>query len=86
VWIVALIIRPQALKQLEAVPRDIAGRLRGRLERIAEDPFAPQPGVKPLSGETGGYRVRQGDWRAVYFVEDGDVIVARVGHRRRVYR
>ena len=82
----ALIIRPQALKQLEAVPRDIAGRLRDRLERIAEDPFAPQPGVKPLSGEAASYRVRQGDWRAVYFVEDGDVIVARVGHRRRVYR
>jgi mRNA interferase RelE/StbE len=83
---VALIVRPQALKQLEAVPRDIARRLRERLERIAEDPFRPQPGVKPMSGEASSFRVRQGDWRAVYFVEDGDVIVARVGHRKRVYR
>ena len=82
----ALIIRPQALKQLEAIPRHIARRLRERLEGIAEDPFARQQGVKPMSGQAGSFRVRQGDWRAVYFVEDGDVIVARVGHRKRIYR
>jgi mRNA interferase RelE/StbE len=83
---VALIIRPQALRQLEAVPRNIAARLRDRLEHVAEDPFGPQPGVKPMVGEVGSFRVRQGAWRAVYFVEDGHVIVARVGHRREVYR
>jgi mRNA interferase RelE/StbE len=83
---VALIVPPPVLKQLEAAPRDVAKRLLERLEGIAAEPFARQPSVKPMSGETGSYRVRQGDWRAVYFVEDGDVIVARVGHRKRVHR
>jgi mRNA interferase RelE/StbE len=86
VWIVALIVPPQVLKQLEAAPRDVAKRLLERLEGIAKDPFARQPSVKPMSGQSGSFRVRQGDWRAVYSIEDGDVIVERVGHRKDVYR
>jgi mRNA-degrading endonuclease RelE of RelBE toxin-antitoxin system len=39
-----------------------------------------------LVGLPGLFRVRQGDWRAVYAVEDGDVVVDRVAHRREVYR
>jgi mRNA interferase RelE/StbE len=82
----ALIIPPWAAQELTSVPRDVAKRLRERLERIAESPFAPQPGVKPMTGRPGVFRVRQGDWRAVYSVEDGDVIVERVGNRKAVYR
>jgi mRNA interferase RelE/StbE len=61
-------------------------RLRARLERIAENPLAPHIGVKPLVGRPGVFRVRQGDWRAVYSIDDGDVIVERVGDRKVVYR
>jgi len=42
--------------------------------------------VVPLSGATGAYRLRQGQWRAVFSIEDGDVILDRVAHRREVYR
>lgn len=76
----------RVLKQLEAAPRDVAKQLRDRLEGIAANPFAPQRGVRPMSGGSGSFRVRQGDWRAVYTVEDGDVIVERVAHRKEVYR
>ena len=82
----ALIIPPHVFKQLEAAPRHVAKRLLERLERVAASPFAPQPGVKPMVGEPGSYRVRHGDWRAIYSAEDGDVIVERIGHRKEVYR
>ena len=82
----ALIVPPHVLKELEAAPRDVAKRLRDRLERITGSPFAQQPGVKPMSDEPGSFRVRQGDWQAIYSVADGDVIVERVGHRKGVYR
>jgi mRNA-degrading endonuclease RelE of RelBE toxin-antitoxin system len=68
------------------MPRVEAKRLRVRLERIAQNPTAPQTGVKPLVGIQGAFRVRQGDWRATYSWEDGDVIVEQVGHRKDVYR
>jgi len=83
---VALIIPPRVMKQLAAMPEADAKRLLGRLEKIAAEPDAQHLGVAPLVGESGVYRVRQGDWRAVFSVEDGDVIVDRVAHRREVYR
>lgn len=82
----ALIVPPSVAKELASVPRDVAKRLLERLERIGEDPFAPQPGVRPMTGRSGVFRVRQGDWRAVYSVEEGDVVVEQVGNRKAVYR
>jgi len=82
----ALLIPPAVLKQLAAMPRANAKRLLNRLERIAEAPEEHHPNVAALAGASGSYRVRQGDWRAVFSIEDGDVILDRVAHRREVYR
>ena len=82
----ALLIPPAVYKQLAAMPRADARRLLDRLRQIAESPDERHPNVSALTGEPGSYRVRQGDWRAVFSVEDGDVIVDRVAHRREVYR
>jgi len=82
----ALLIPPAVFKQLTAMPRADARRLLDRLEKIAEAPEKAHPNVVPLVGEAGVFRVRQGNWRAVFSIEEGDVIVDRVGHRREVYR
>jgi mRNA interferase RelE/StbE len=83
---VALILPPPAAEQLAAMPRANGRRLRDRLARIAEAPYGPQTGVKPLTGSLGEYRVRQGDWRAIYVIKDGNVIVGTIGNRKEVYR
>ena len=82
----ALLIPPAVFKQLATLPKADARRLLARLEKIAEAPHAPHPNVVQLVGEPGVFRVRQGDWRAVFSLEEGDVIVDRVAHRREVYR
>jgi mRNA-degrading endonuclease RelE of RelBE toxin-antitoxin system len=82
----ALLIPPAVFKQLAVMPRADAERLLNRLERIAEAPGGHHPNVVALAGTVGSYRVRQGNWRAVFSIEDGDVILDRVGHRREVYR
>jgi mRNA-degrading endonuclease RelE of RelBE toxin-antitoxin system len=82
----ALLIPPAVFKQLAAMPRADARRLLDRLERIAETPDERHPNVVALAGVTGSYRVRQGDWRAVFSIEDGDVVLDRVAHRREVYQ
>lgn len=69
------------------------GRLRGRLrERIenAIDGLASDPrphGAVKLAGRD-DYRIRMGDYRIVYAVDDAErlVLVARIAHRREVYR
>jgi mRNA interferase RelE/StbE len=83
---VALIIPPRVAKAFATMSRADAKRLHARSQRIAENPLAPQTGVKPLVGLYGVFRVRQGNWRALYSIEDGDVIVERIADRKVVYR
>lgn len=69
------------------------GRLRGRLrERIknAIDGLAADPrpsGAVKLAGRD-DFRIRVGDYRIVYAVDDAEqlVLIARIAHRREVYR
>ena len=82
----ALLIPPAVFKQLGAMPKADARRLLDRLEKIADAPEKAHPNVVPLVVESGVFRVRQGNWRAVFSIEEGDVIVDRVAHRREVYR
>ena len=82
----ALLIPPAVFKQLGAMPKADARRLLDRLGKIADAPEKPHPNVVPLVGEPCVFRVRQGNWRAVFSIEEGDVIVDRVAHRREVYR
>lgn len=46
------------------------------------------PGARKLAGEDSFYRVREGDYRIVYAIEDDRLIilVLRIGHRSDVYR
>lgn len=82
----ALLIPPQVMKQLAGLPRLDARRLLERLQRIAAAPNERHPSITPLTDHPGSYRLRQGSWRAVFSIEDGDVILDRVAHRREVYR
>jgi mRNA interferase RelE/StbE len=56
-----------------------------RIRRLADDPRPP--GSERLSGED-RYRIRRGDYRVVYAIDDEQRIVevVRIGHRRDVYR
>lgn len=56
-----------------------------KIGSLAMDPHPPDS-IK-LAG-VDGYRVRQGDWRVVYEVDETAhiVVVRKVGHRREVYR
>lgn len=80
-----LLIKPSAAKELEAVPLKKRRLLVSRLGRLSSDP-------RPLGSEkiagTDRYRLRQGDYRAVYEVQDQklQVIIVKIGHRRDVYR
>jgi mRNA interferase RelE/StbE len=76
-----------ALKELAALPGDVSERLAARIGSLSCDPL-PQ-GAQRLRGAFEGlYRVRVGDYRVIYNVEQatGVVAVVRVGHRHNVYR
>jgi mRNA interferase RelE/StbE len=75
-----------ALKTLKKAPADAACRIRARLDELARDPFST-PGVKKLT-EHPGYRLRVGDWRVLYLIGKGELVihVVEIGQRKEVYR
>lgn len=77
---------PRAIRDLERIPRPFRIRLMHAIHALADDP-RPQ-GVVKLQGDENLWRVRVGQYRVLYEIHDGRliVLVVRAGHRRNVYR
>jgi mRNA-degrading endonuclease RelE of RelBE toxin-antitoxin system len=80
-----LIIPPDVLPQLTALPKRDRERLLEALEMVAAEPQRWFSFVTEMVGQSGVWRMRKGDWRAVYRMRGTDVVVDRVGNRRDVY-
>lgn len=75
-----------ALKALRKFDRGIARRILAAIDALASD---PRPhGCRQLKGGSGEMRIRVGDYRVIYDVNDGEVVilVLAIGHRSKVYR
>ncbi|MFN8096260.1 MAG: type II toxin-antitoxin system RelE/ParE family toxin [Vicinamibacteria bacterium] len=80
-------LKASAAKEIDALPTR-ADRQRV-VSRIAELAVNPRPvGSEKLAGHADRYRIRQGNYRIVYAVDDQErsVVVFKVGHRKDVYR
>ncbi|WP_246797465.1 type II toxin-antitoxin system RelE family toxin [Burkholderia perseverans] len=64
----------QAAQALKAMPRDVATRIRSKIDALAADPYASNPNAKKLTG-VAGYRLRVGDWRVLYEIEDDRIVI-----------
>ncbi len=75
-----------AAKEIAAVAEPQRGRITAAILALADDP-RPTDCVK-MTGFADLYRIRIGDYRATYHVQDRVlvVLVVKVGHRRDVYR
>lgn len=79
-------VAPAAVRQLKKLDPQARRRVQAAIEILAE---TPRPaGAKKLVGEGDLWRVRTGDYRVVYSIDDGVllVLIVAVGHRREVYR
>jgi mRNA interferase RelE/StbE len=78
-------LKPRAEGELDRLPIPLARRIWEKLLRLEEEPRPP--GSSKLEG-SGGYRIRVGDHRVVYLIDDRarTVEIVRIAHRREVYR
>jgi mRNA interferase RelE/StbE len=74
-----------AARALSRMPADIERLVRDKLRLYATDPDALANNVKALKGEGQRYRLRIGDWRAVFSVEADRIIIHDVGPRGSIY-
>lgn len=78
-------VRGRARKQILRISPPHFQRIQEQIAALAQNPRPA--GAKKLVGET-GYRVRIGDYRVLYEIDDEmkRITIYRVGHRRDVYR
>ncbi|OGA43111.1 MAG: hypothetical protein A3G25_17315 [Betaproteobacteria bacterium RIFCSPLOWO2_12_FULL_63_13] len=82
-----LLIKASATKELEAVDtKTDRQRVVAKIQALAANP-RPQ-GSEKLAGYADRHRVRQGNYRIIYLVDDElrEVTIFRIGHRKDVYR
>jgi len=77
---------PRAFKELAKLDKPMARRLVRAIDRLADQPRPS--GVRPLAGHPDLWRLRVGDYRAVYAIRDAELLVlmVRIAHRGTVYR
>ncbi len=80
-----IILLKSVQKALDRLPDEVVRRILQRLSELETNPRPPDG--KKLKGRP-AWRVRVGDYRVIYEVHDGEllVFVVTVGHRREVYR
>lgn len=81
-----IIVPKPVQKQLDALPDDIRKRVLENILRLVKDPRPP--GVKKLKGFDNEYRIRIGDYRVRYEINDKTLIILLLHckHRKDVYR
>ncbi len=77
-------LRPAAARALLKLDPQVARRVQAAIALLAEDPRPPAS--RPLRGRP-AWRVRVGDYRVIYTIEDDVllIVVVILGHRRDVY-
>jgi mRNA interferase RelE/StbE len=81
----AVDIHAPAKKSLCRLPENIQTRIARAMLALEENPRPS--GVVKLSGRE-AWRIRIGDYRVIYTIDDGkkEVVVFAIGHRREIYR
>lgn len=76
----------RAQKSLKKLEKRVLAKIASIIDSLETD---PRPnGVKKMKGHDNRYRVREGDYRVVYQIDDGKllVLIIDIGHRKDIYR
>lgn len=81
----SVIVQRRAQKQIARFPTETQDRIEESLQALSKEPRPP--GSRKLQGRE-GWRLRVGDYRAIYEIDDTarEVLVVALGHRKDVYR
>ncbi|MFH1370772.1 MAG: type II toxin-antitoxin system RelE/ParE family toxin [Planctomycetota bacterium] len=80
-----IIFKKSAVKELSDIPKKDLSRIIKRIQSLADNP-RPAGSEKLAAQEC--YRIRQGNYRAIYIIDDVNLTIDifKIGHRCEVYR
>jgi len=79
-------IAKSVLKSLKSLPAIDVKKIVATIQSLTLDPYPD--GCRKISGEKSTYRVRQGNYRIIYEIEDNKlvILILKIGHRKDVYK
>jgi mRNA interferase RelE/StbE len=78
-------VKPSAAKELDRLPASLFRRVDAKILQLENNPRPP--GAAKLKGYAQYWRIRVGDYRVVYRIDDQlrEIVVTRIAHRNEVY-
>lgn len=83
-----LYISPSALKELKKLDSNERDSIKTKLKLLALEPFNKSIDITQLMGKHQPiyYRIKSGDYRVIYHIENEGIYVDKIGHRKNIYR
>ncbi len=75
--------KPRAVKDIQVLSSRIQARILARIEEMGDNLSGD---VKRLTDSTPEYRLRVGEYRVLFEIEGGAIVIYRIRHRREAYR
>ena len=79
-----VLLRPIARKYLERLNEPDSSSIKTALQDLSREP--PEGDIKPLSGQTGYFRLRVRNYRVLFCYEDNTIFVTNIDPRGQVYK
>jgi len=78
--------RPTVLKSIKRLPKKDLQRIKKKIDELAEN--LPEPTTTKMKGGNSFHKVRSGDYRIIYEIQDDRlvILVVKIGHRKDVYK
>lgn len=73
---------PKSIKDIEKMEPSLLSRIFKKIEELKEDPFSKD--IKRLKGQT-SFRLRVGDYRVIFDINQDTIFILKVGHRKNIY-
>ena len=79
-------VKRSAAKALKKIPKPYMRRISEKIDNLAEEP--PSPEITKLKGDNPFHRIRVGDYRIIYEIQDEVlvILIVKLGHRKAIYR
>ena len=79
-----ILLTKRAVKDLGKLNEDVKLRIKEKFNLLLNDPIGSS---KKLSSPLiGTYRLRAGDYRVIFDIDDDKVVILRIGHRKDIYK
>ncbi len=79
-----VVFTQRALKDLENIDRVMQNRIATKLKEYAKEPL--KYARKLIDPKIGTFRFRIGSYRVVFDLDDENIVILRIGHRRDIYK